>query len=224
MHGKRTDQGYERELQELRDRILRMSGLVEAMIADSIRALVSRDSDLAFETIDRDQKVNRLEMETDELCLIILAKRQPMASDLRFIILASKMVTDLERIADLAVNICERAVDLNVARPLRPFEDIPRMSEIVKSMVRDSIDAFVSGNSQEARQVVERDDVVDELYHKVFRDVLELMLSDPKAVVQGIHIQSVAKFLERMADHSTNLAEHVVFMVEGQDIRHEGKR
>lgn len=218
-----TDREYEKELTELRRRLLLMAGRVETMIGDGFRAFLERDTALAEATIRADAKVNRDEMETDEICLRILARRQPVASDLRFVTLALKMVTDLERIADLAVNICERAKDLNAAPPLGSFRDLPEMAEIVKTMVGDAVDALVSGDAEEAHEVVARDDEVDELYHRTFREVLSVMLADPSAVERGIHIQSVAKFLERMADHSTNLAEQVVFMVAGRDIRHVGK-
>lgn len=223
MAKRHTDRSYEQELQDLRQRVLLMAGRVEEMIAEAMRALVERDTGLARRTIEADRQVNRAEVEADELCLEILARRQPMASDLRFITLALKMVTDLERIADLSVNICERAIDLNEESQLKPYEDIPRMAAIVQSMVHDAIDAFVSADAAMAREVIDRDDEVDTLYIQVFRDVLELMLRDSSAVERGIHVQSVAKFLERMADHGTNLAEQVVFMVKGKDIRHVGK-
>lgn len=223
MTSKRTDRGYEDELQDLRTRVLLMAGRVEEMIAEAMRALVERDTDLAIRTIEADHHVNRAEIEADELCLEILARRQPMASDLRFITLALKMVTDLERIADLSVNICERAIDLSDEPRMKPYEKIPRMAVIVRSMVHDAIDAFVSADAVKAQDVVDRDDEVDELYAQVFRETLELMLQDSSAVERGIRVQSVAKYLERMADHGTNLAEQVVFMVKGTDIRHIGK-
>lgn len=218
-----TDREYENQLNELRDRLLIMAGRVEEMIGSSVRALVERDDGLARRTIEADHKVNRSEVETDELCLVILAKRQPMASDLRFITLALKMVTDLERIGDLAVNICERAVDLSKVPQLAPWHDIPRMADIAQSMVRDAIDAFVVGDVDLAQSVINRDNEVDTLYTKVFLDILAIMRSDSDTVERGIHVQSVAKWLERMADHSTNLAEQVIFMVKGKDIRHLGK-
>lgn len=218
-----TDREYENQLNELRDRLLIMAGRVEEMIGTSVRALVERDPELAKRTIETDHKVNRSEVETDELCLVILAKRQPMASDLRFITLALKMVTDLERIGDLAVNICERAIDLAKVPELAPWQDIPRMADITQSMVRDAIDAFVAGDVDKAQSVIARDNEVDELYTRVFLDILAIMRSDSDTVERGIHVQSVAKWLERMADHSTNLAEQVIFMVKGKDVRHMGK-
>ncbi|MCC7542283.1 MAG: phosphate signaling complex protein PhoU [Deltaproteobacteria bacterium] len=220
---KHTDRTYEAELQQLRERILLMAGTVEEMIARSVRALVDGDAELARRTIEIDGKVNLLERETDELCLLILAKRQPLGSDLRFITLALKMVTDLERIGDLAVNICERAIDLSQGPRFDSFADITRMAEIAQQMVTHAIDAFVRGDADRAQQVLDRDDELDELYHHVFRQILAQMLADPSLVERGIHVQSVAKVLERIGDHGTNLAEAVVFMVNGTDIRHQGK-
>jgi len=199
-----------------------MAGHTEAMIANAIRALVERDVTLARRTIEVDHKVNQAEIDIDELCLVILAKRQPMGSDLRFVTLALKMVTDLERIGDLAVNICERAIDLAAEPPLRSYDDIVRTADLVQSMVRDAIDAFVHADDLKAQDVVNRDDEVDELYHQIFRDILQMMMRETTAIQRGIHVQSVAKWLERIADHSTNLAELVVFMVNGKDIRHVG--
>jgi phosphate transport system protein len=218
-----TDRVYESELKRLRERLLKMAGQVEQMIADSVQALVERDVELARRTIDADHLVNRAEVEADELCLVILAKRQPVASDLRFITLALKMVTDLERIGDLAVNICERVVDLGQDPPLKPWVDVPHMASIVQGMVRDAIDAFVAGDADRAQSVIERDHALDELYTRVFRELLSAMLNDASKVERGIHAQSVAKWLERMGDHATNLAEQVVFMVKGKDIRHMNK-
>jgi len=218
-----TDREYENELKKLRERLLRMAGRVEEMIADSVRALVERDMALARRTIDSDRLVDRAEVETDELCLVILAKRQPVASDLRFITLSLKMVTDLERIGDLAVNICERVLDLGQDAPLKPWVDVPRMGSIVQAMVRDAIDAFVAGDADRAQSVVDRDHALDELYTRVFRELLSAMLNDGSKVERGIHAQSIAKWLERMGDHATNLAEQVVFMVKGKDIRHGPK-
>lgn len=217
-----TDREYDNQLRQLRDRLLLMAGHTEAMIANAVRAVVERDVNLARRTIETDHKVNQAEMDIDELCLVILAKRQPMGSDLRFLTLALKMVTDLERIGDLAVNICERAIDLAAEPPLGSYDDIVRTADLVQSMVRDAIDAFVHADDIKAQDVINRDDEVDELYHQLFRSILQTMMRDPAAIQRGIHVQSVAKWLERIADHSTNLAELVVFMVNGKDIRHVG--
>ncbi|MFO0631319.1 MAG: phosphate signaling complex protein PhoU [Nannocystaceae bacterium] len=219
-----TARTYEQELAALRQSLLLMAGRVEEMIARSGRALADRDAEFARRTIELDGAVNRAEVDIDEMCMLILAKRQPMASDLRFVTLAMKMVTDLERIADLAVNICERAIDLSRGNPVVVHRDVPRMSAVVESMVKDAIDAFVSGSASKAREVISRDDEVDELYHRVFGELLESMRADPATMHEIIHVQSVAKWLERIADHSTNIAELVIYMVEGRDVRHPGKR
>ncbi|MCG3173577.1 MAG: Phosphate-specific transport system accessory protein PhoU [Myxococcota bacterium] len=200
-----------------------MAGRVEEMIANSAKALSDRDLDLARRTIDLDKQVNRDEVETDELCIVIVARRQPMASDLRMVTLCMKMVTDLERIGDLAVNICERVLDMRMDPDYRPSDGLVEMANLVQIMVRDAIDSFVHRNAEKAREVIARDDQVDEIYHNTFRYYVENMRQDPNNVERGIHMISVSKVLERMADHATNLAEQVVFMVDGTDIRHAGK-
>jgi phosphate transport system protein len=214
---------YEEELDDLRQRLLKMAGRVEEMIANSMKALIGRNVDLAEQTIASDHRVNRDEMEIDELCLVILAKRQPMAGDLRFITIALKMVTDLERIGDLAVNICQRTIDLSSLPELGPYQDIPEMADHVKEMVKDAIDAFVDRDVVKAQEVIERDDRVDEIYHKVNRELIVMMREEDDIVQAAAHVQSIAKHLERMADHTTNLAEQVIFMVRGKDIRHHNK-
>ncbi len=201
-----------------------MAGRVEEMIARAGRAFSERDAELATKTIDLDAAVNRAEIDIDEMCLRILARRQPMASDLRFVTLVMKMVTDLERIADLAVNICERAIDLSRQEPFVVHADIPKMGVLVESMVRDAIDALVSRSSEKAWEVIRRDDTVDEFYHRIFGELLDAMRAEPARVHALIHVQSVAKWLERMADHATNLAELVIFMVDGRDVRHPKER
>jgi phosphate transport system protein len=219
-----TARTYEQELTQLRQSLLLMAGRVEEMISRSGQALVERDADLARKTIELDRAVNRAEVDIDEMGLLILAKRQPMASDLRFVTLVMKMVTDLERIADLAVNICERAIDLAEDDSILVHADIPRMTETVQTMVKDAIDALVGWNADKAWDVIKRDDVVDELYDRVFTEVLAEMREHPERVHGLIHMQSVAKWLERMGDHSTNLAELVIFMIDGRDVRHPGRR
>jgi phosphate transport system protein len=215
-----TDRVYEAQLEAVRRNLIVMAGRVEEMIAHAVKALVERDVDLARRTIGQDPKVNHCEVETDELCMQILARRQPLASDLRFITLALKMVTDLERIGDLAVNISHRAIDMSSEPPLKPWRDVPRMADIVQSMVRDAIDAFVRSDAAQAQAVIERDAQVDAIYTHVIREILGIMTEDGSSVERGIHVLSVAKFLERMADHATNLAEQVVFLVQGKDVRH----
>lgn len=219
-----TDREYEGQLEELRDRLLRMAGVVEQMIVDAIRAALDQDRELAKTTIEHDITVNRLEVESDELCLLILAKRQPLASDLRFVTLSLKMVTDLERIGDLAVNICERAIDLAGHPQPWPWDSIEIMARLVRANIRDAIQSFVERDVDKAQQVCARDDEIDKLYWQIFRTALDTMRKHPNSVHDGIHVQSIAKFLERMGDHGTNLAEQVVFMIKGKDIRHMAGR
>ena len=219
-----TDRQYEAELEQVRENLLRMAGCVEEMITDAGASLVGGDLELARATIETDRRVNTIEMDTDELCLLILAKRQPMASDLRMITLAMKMVTDLERIGDLAVNIAERALALST--PPRPAiaERIEEMTGAVQRMIRDAIDAFVRHDAETARTIFSRDQDVDEHYRALSSDLQADMHADPEFVERGIHLQAVAKFLERIGDHATNLAELVIFQVEGRDVRHHADR
>ncbi|WP_428264470.1 phosphate signaling complex protein PhoU [Haliangium sp.] len=216
-----TDREYEAELREVRERLLRMAGCVERMIADAARALVEGDLELAQRTIEADETVDSLEVETDEMCLLMLAKRQPLASDLRMITLAMKMVTDLERIGDLAVNISERTMALR-SEPRPPVADkIARMAEFAQMMIREAIDAFINRDADRARRVFVRDEEVDDLYREITDGVQLTMHDEPDYVERGVHLNAVAKFLERIADHGTNLAELVVFLVEGKDVRHK---
>jgi phosphate transport system protein len=220
---KHTDREYEGELDKLRERLLFMGARVEEMIASSLTALVQRDTALAHRTIELDDDVDRLEVETDELCLRILAKRQPVASDLRFLTIALKLVTDLERIGDLGVNISERVIELNAEPALKPYVDLPVMAETAQSMVREALDAFVARDAARARAVIERDRSVDAYYAQIFRELLTYMMEDQRNIPRAMRLQSIAKYLERIGDHATNLAEMVVFMVVGKDIRHRGR-
>lgn len=218
-----TDHQFEGELDQLRTALLAMAGQVEQMIALAMDALTQRDLELAQRTILLDRRVNRAELEIDQLCLLILAKRQPVASDLRFVTLALKMVTDIERIGDVVVNICERVAQLSKVPPLTNYVDVEQMAVIVRRMVHDAIDAFVHGDVAKAEAVLEQDNEVDELYHRVFRELLEHIRQRPDLVEAGVALQSVAKYLERIGDHGTNLAEQVIYLVRGTDLRHVGK-
>ncbi len=215
-----TDSEYERELTRLRNELLSMAGRVEKMIRESVQALVERDDALARATIDSDREVDLQEVEIDKLCLRILARRQPVASDLRVLMTAIRMVTDLERMGDLAVNVCERALELNREPPLKQYIDIPRMAELAQGMVRETLDAFVAGDAEAAQRVIARDEEVDALYAQVFRELLTFMMEDTGTVFRATRLQSIAKYLERLGDHATNLGEMVVFLVKGEDIRH----
>jgi phosphate transport system protein len=219
-----TDQEFEQELRHLREQLLLMGSHVEGIISASLRALVERDSDLAQRTIEADRVVDRLEIEIDGLCLQILARRQPVASDLRFVTMVLKAVTDLERMGDLGVNISERVVELNNEPPLKPYVDLPRMADATQLMLREALDAFVAKDADRAGRVIARDQIIDDLYGQIFRELLTYMMEEAKNVYRATRLQSIAKYLERIADHATNLAELVVFMVKGSDIRHPDSR
>jgi len=217
-----TDAHFEEELSNLRERLLRMGGLVEEAIGKSLRALIDRNSDLAIEVIGGDSAVDQIELEIDKICLQILALRQPTAGDLRFIATALKIVTDMERIGDEAVNICERARELNEEPPLKPYVDLPRMGRIAQNMIKDALDAFVSGGLNLARDVLQRDNEVDHLNEQLFRELLTFMLEDSHTITRCIRLSYISKHLERIADHAVNIAQMVIFLYEGEDIRHHG--
>jgi phosphate transport system protein len=211
---------FDTELNEIRSKLLEMGGKVEVMIDNSMKSLVERDSELAERTIAFDHEINHLEMEIDERCLEVLARRQPAARDLRFITLALKIVTDLERIGDQCANIAKRARELNTEPPLKPYIDLPRMAQAASVMVKDALDAFVRGDDALAIKVCENDQVVDDLNEQIQRELLTFMLSDPTTISRAIKVNYISKCLERIADHATNVAEMVIFMVKGKDIRH----
>ncbi|MBI5485815.1 MAG: phosphate signaling complex protein PhoU [Deltaproteobacteria bacterium] len=217
-----TDREYEGELTKLREQILLLGAKVEAAIAGAIRAVVERDDALAQGIVGGDAEIDRLEVETDQLCLSILARRQPVASDLRFLTIALKLVTDLERIGDLSVNIAERSLELSKEPPLKPYVDLPVMAQAAQGMVREALDAFVSRDADRARDVIGRDETVDAYYEQIFRELLTYMMEEPRNIYRATRVQSVAKYLERIGDHACNIAEMVVFMVRGEDIRHRG--
>jgi phosphate transport system protein len=220
MDRRHTDREYERELETLREQVLLMGARVEEMINAAMRAFAERDVALARQTIDIDQQINRLELEIDELCLRILARRQPVASDLRFIATTLKHVTDLERIGDLGVNICERVVELGDEPALAANASILRIADAAQGMLHDALDAFVAADAVKAQQVMERDSIVDAYYAQMFPELVAAMMADATLVYRATRLQSIGKYLERIADHATNLAEMVVFMVKGKDVRH----
>jgi len=211
---------FDKEISLLKERILKMGLLVEEQIKNSIRALIERDSELAKEVINRDKLVNSLDVEIDEEGIRLIAIRQPKATDLRFIITALKISTDLERMGDLAEDIAERAIELNTEPPLKPYIDIPRMAEIAQGMLVDALDAFMKRDAEEARNIISRDDEVDALTAQIFNELLFFMIQDPRAVSRAVKITYIAKYLERIADHATNIAEMVVYFAEGKIIRH----
>ena len=211
---------FQQELNKLKGNLLQIAGLAERAISNAVEALVKRDTPLAEKTIAEDEKINQMELRIDDMCLKLLALHQPMAADLRFITSAMRINTELERIGDQAVNIAERVISLNQEPQLKPYIDIPRMAEISQSMVKDVMDAFVNGDAQLARSVCERDDQVDGLNDQVFRELLTYMMGDSKTITRAVHLIIVSRCLERIADHATNIAEGVIFMVKALVIKH----
>lgn len=214
-----TDRRYEEELTRLRQRVLEMGGLVERQIGDATRALMTRDGKLAEATIERDHEVNHYDVDIDDSCLHLIALHQPTARDLRFITTSLKVTTDLERIGDMAVNICERAIEFE-ERPAPFVIDLPNMADIVTKMLRESLDAFVREDAELALAVCKEDDEVDLLQRQTFEQLMPQMREDPSLLVWGMTQLFVSKYLERIADHATNIAEMIIFMVKGKSIRH----
>lgn len=211
---------FEDELKNLKIIILKMGSLVEEAIGKAIGSLVNRDSDLAQKVIENDTRINSFDVEIDEECIRLIALRQPTAGDLRFITTAMKITTDLERIGDYAVDLCERVVELNTEPQLKPYIDIPRMAEIAQGMVRDALQAFLDRNTALAYEVINRDDAVDQLTVQIFNELLFFMIKDNTTISRAIKVTYISKYLERVADHATNIAEMVVYMDEGKMIRH----
>jgi phosphate transport system protein len=211
---------FHEELEALKQTLLAMGGLVEDQIRRVMRALLERDDVIAQEVIDRDRQVNTYDIEVDEQCVNLLALHQPAAGDLRFITTAMKIVTDLERIGDQAVNIAQRALELNREPQLKPYIDLPRMADKAQRMVKESLDAFVARDTALARQVCAEDAEVDALKEQIFRELLTFMMEDPRTVSRAIRVILISRFLERVADHATNIAEMVIYLVEGKMVRH----
>lgn len=208
------------EMEHLKEMLLKMAALVEAAIQDSVQSLVERESAVASRVIEGDHKINAFDVEVDEECIRLLALKQPMGKDLRFITTAMKITTDLERIADNAVNIAERALELNEEPILKPYIDIPRMSRIAQGMVRDTINAFINEDKKLAKDVIMRDDQMDDLNERIWEELMSIMTKDPSTIYRAVKITYVSKYLERIGDHATNIAETVIYMVEGKIIRH----
>ncbi len=212
---------FENELTQLKEKILKMGTLVEEQIAASILAYTTRDVPLAKKTIQNDHLVNGMDVEIDEECIRLLALYQPTARDLRFITTAMKIATDLERMSDLSEDICERAIELAEEEPFtRHSNDITDMAARSQKMVREALDAFVRRDATQARQVCTEDAFVDHLTHKVFKEILSDMTGDPTIIPRAIRVSFISKYIERIADHATNIAEVVVYLVEGKIIRH----
>jgi phosphate transport system protein len=211
-------------LDAIRLRLIEMGARVERMIADATRAVVERDEALVTQVIEQDADVDRMEVEIDDDCHSVLARNQPTAVDMRFLVAVMKITADLERMADSAVNIAQAARQLNREPPLLPYVDLPRISARVQAMVRESLDAFVSRDAALAGSVVNEDDEIDQLYRRIFTELVELMRHDSTSVPRALHLLLVARNFERIADHATNIAEDVVYYVEGRDIRHAASK
>ena len=211
---------FHEELEALKQTLLAMGGLVEDQIRRVMTALVERNDDLAREVIERDRQVNAYDVEIDEKCVELLALHQPTAGDLRVITTAMKIVTDLERIGDQAVNIAQRVLELSQEPQLKPYIDLPRMAERAQRMVKDSLDAFVTRDTALARDVCAADNDVDALKEQVFRELLTFMMEDARTIPRAIRLILISRFLERVADHATNIAEMVIYMVESRMVRH----
>ena len=211
---------FEEEFERIKSKILTMGSLVEEQLRNALTALVARDEALARRVIENDHAVNTLDVEIDEMALDSLVRYQPVAKDLRFVTTAMKISSELERMSDLAENICERTIELNDEPQLKPYIDIPHMAERARVMVKESLDAFVKMDSALARKVIQDDDFVDNLTEQLFRELLSFMIENPKTISRAIRLSFISKYIERIADHATNVAELVVYMVEGKIIRH----
>ncbi len=210
----------EQSIKEIEIKLLEMADLVQSQITDSIKSLLERDSSLAKCVMERDRRVNYYDVLIDEDCIAFIALMQPKAKDLREIITMMKMTSDLERIGDMAVNICERAIELNEEPPLKPYIDLPRMAEIAKGMVKNAIEAFIKKDKELACKVIESDDEVDLLMRQIANELTLFMIEDPRKISRAIKITYITKYIERIADHAVNMAETIIYLIEGKIVRH----
>ena len=215
-----TSKQYEQQLRTLKEKLLLMSHRAEMAIADATRALVERRPSLAEHVIDDDDELDRLELEVDDMCFEILAREQPVASDLRFIATAIKIVGDIERIGDNGVNIARRALEIMTEPELDPIIDVPVMARAAQRILKESLDAFVNEDVELAERAIESDSYINDVSEQMFRELLTYMLEDPSTVSRALRLMFVARNLERVGDHAANIAEMVVFLVRGEDIRH----
>jgi phosphate transport system protein len=211
---------FDEELKDLKELLLRMAGLAEESIAAAIKALKDRDESLLGRVFAHEEKINLIEIEIDEVCMRLLALRQPMAGDLRFITTAMKLGSELERIGDQAVNIAERTTELLKVSQLKPLLDIPRMAGLAQAMVVDSINAFINLDAELGRRICERDDEVDKLNQQIFRELLTYMMEDASTIHRAVDLILIGRHLERIADHATNIGEDVIYLVKGKTIKH----
>lgn len=211
---------FDRDIEEIKQLLLRMGGMVEQAMGDSVRALLDRDTDLATQVIERDNDIDQMELLIDQKTIELMATMQPAASDLRFVATIMKITPELERIADLAQDVCERALELNREPQLKPISQLPLLAENAQRMVREALDSFVRGDVELARNVIRHDDVVDQLTEDSFRSLLTYMLENPRNISSAIRLTFIGKYFERMADGATNICEMVVYLVEGKMIKH----
>jgi phosphate transport system protein len=216
----KTERPFDEELKDLKEKLLEMASRAEEQIGRAVRSLKDRQQSMACEVLDKEESINRLDIEIDDMVMRLLALRQPMATDLRFITSAMKIGSDLERIGDLAVNIAERTLELLKYPQLKPLIDIPRMAELAQEMVRDALNAFIARDAELARNVCERDDQVDKLNGQIFRELLTFMMEDPSTIPRAVDLILIGRHLERIADHATNIGEDVIYMVKGKTIKH----
>ncbi|ABY93263.1 MAG: Phosphate-specific transport system accessory protein PhoU [Caldanaerobacter subterraneus] len=209
---------FEKELEELHYDVLKMGSLVEEAIANSIASLVNHDTELAQKVIDDDDRIDKIEVEIDNKCAKIIVTQQPIARDLRIVLTGLKIVTDLERMADHAVDIAKTTLRIAHQNYIKPLIDIPRMAEIVREMVKMSLDSYVRQDLELARAIGEKDDIVDALYKQIFRELLTYMMEDPRNIDQATQFLFVARYLERIADHATNICEWVIYLDTGEHI------
>jgi len=215
---------FSEELQLLKQRLLEMGDLAASRIDRAMAGLIARDSLILGEVIQGDESVNDYQIEIDDRCFKLLALRQPMATDLRLIMATTRITSDLERVGDLAVNIAEAAARYIQNPQVKPLIDLPKMSELAQQMLRDALSSFVSGEVAMASDVLKRDDMLDDLKRQVFQDLLTYMLNNPELVAPALDLFLISRHLERVGDHATNIAEDIIFLVEGRDIRHQTSR
>jgi phosphate transport system protein len=221
--GARIVRHFEQELEQLKGKLLEMSALVEASVQRSVAAVAQKDRSAAEQVFRDEARINELEMEIDEFAINLLATQQVVAADLRLVVAALKINTDLERMGDLSVSIAQRAVSLLSEPMIKPMVDIRHMSSLVESMVRKSLDAFVTNDADMARSVLASDDAVDSLRTASYHELVSFMEKDPQHIPQALDLIGITRSLERIADHSTNIAEDVMFLVKGIDVRHHAE-
>ena len=215
-----TNKHYEGQLRALKEKLLLIGHMAEVAIADATRALIERKPSLAQRVVDDDDKLDQLELEIDDICLEILVRDQPVASDLRFITTAMKIVGDIERIGDIGVNIARRALEILHEPELKPIIDVPVAAAAAQRILKQSLDAFVQGDAELAKEVIDGDRYIDDVCEQMLRELLTYMFEDPTTITRALRLIFVARNLERVGDHAANIAEMVIFLVEGQDIRH----